>query len=73
VSRHKGKVLHGLCIRHALDGSFESNMELTIGQRCGYANVINNTHNGNVLQCNFNEPREGKLGRFFIFRESEKV
>jgi hypothetical protein len=51
-------------MRHASDGSVESNMDLALGQRCGYANVINKTHNGNVLWCKFNEPREGKLGGF---------
>jgi hypothetical protein len=46
-------------------------MEPTLGQRCRYAN--NKTHNGNVLQCNFNEPREGKLSQFFVFRDSKKA
>jgi hypothetical protein len=26
--------------------------------------VVDRTHNGNVLQCKFNEPREGKLSGF---------
>jgi hypothetical protein len=64
VSRCRGKVLQGLCIRHASDGSVENNMEPTLGRRRGYENAINKTHNGNVLRCNFNEPREGKLGGF---------
>jgi hypothetical protein len=29
VSRHRGKVLQGLCIRHASDGLVERNMEPT--------------------------------------------
>ena len=64
VSRCRGKVLQGLRIRHASDGSVESNMEPTLGQRRGYENVINKTHNGNVLRCNFNETRECKLDGF---------
>jgi hypothetical protein len=64
VSRRRGKVLQDWCIRHASDGSVESNIELALGQRCGYANVINKTHNGNVLRCNFNKPKEGKLSGF---------
>ena len=57
-------MLQGLRIRHALDGSVESNMELALGQRRRYENPINKTHNGNVLRCNFNEPKEGKLSGF---------
>jgi hypothetical protein len=57
-------VLQGLRIRHASDGSVERNMESALGRRHGYANVINKTHNGNVLRCNFNEPKEGKLDGF---------
>jgi hypothetical protein len=64
VSRRRGKVLQGLRIRHASDGSVERNMEATLGQRCRYANAINKMHNGNILRCNFNEPREGKLNGF---------
>jgi hypothetical protein len=29
-------------------------MEPTLGQRRGYTNVINKTHNGNVLRCKLN-------------------
>jgi hypothetical protein len=64
VSRRRGKVLQVLRIRHALDSSVDSNMEPALGQRRGYANAINKTHNGNVLRCDFNELREGKLGGF---------
>jgi hypothetical protein len=39
-------------------------MEPTLGQRRRYENPINKTHNGNVLRCNFNEPKEGKLNGF---------
>jgi hypothetical protein len=35
-----------------------------LDQRRRHANVVNKTHNGNVLQCKFNEPREGKLSVF---------
>jgi hypothetical protein len=66
-------VLQGLRIRHASDGSVESNMEPTLGQRRRYANVINKTHNGNVLRCKFNEPREGKLGGFSYLESLKNV
>jgi hypothetical protein len=72
VSRRRGKVLQVLRIRHALDGSIESNMELALGQRFGYENVINKTHNGNVLRCEFNEPREGKLDDFSCLESLKK-
>jgi hypothetical protein len=49
VSRRSGKVIQGLRIRHASDGSVESKMELTLGQRHRYENMINKTNNGNVL------------------------
>ena len=71
VSRRRGKVLQGLRIRHASDGSIESNMEPALDQRHKYANVFNQTHNGNILRCKFNEPREGKLG-IFSYLESLK-
>ena len=57
-------MLQGLHIRHASDGSVESNMELALRKIHGYANEINKTHNGNILRCDFNEPREGKLDGF---------
>jgi hypothetical protein len=38
----------------------------------GYANVVNKTHNGNVLQCKFNEPKEGKLGGFSYLESLKK-
>jgi hypothetical protein len=72
VSRHRSKMLQGLHIRHASDGSVERNMEPTLGQRCGYANAINKTHNGNVLRCNFNKPKEGKLGGFSYLESLKK-
>jgi hypothetical protein len=65
-------VLQGLCIRHASDGSVERNMEPELGQRRRYANVINKTHNGNVLRCNFNEPGEGNLGGFSYLESLKK-
>jgi hypothetical protein len=72
VSRHKGKVLQGLRIRHASDDSVESNMESTLDQRRRYATAVNKTHNGNVLRCNFNEPREGKLDGFSYLESLKK-
>jgi hypothetical protein len=73
VSRCKGKVLQGLHIRYVSDGSAESNMEPALAQRCGYANAINKTHNGNILRCKFNEPREGKLGGFSYLESLKKA
>jgi hypothetical protein len=73
VSRRKGKVLQGLRIRHVLDGSVESNMEPKLGQRRRYENAINKTHNGNVLRCKFNEPREGKLNGFSYLESLKKM
>jgi hypothetical protein len=72
VSRRRGKVLQGLRIRHASDGSMESNMEPTLSQKRGYANAINKMHNGNVLRCKFNEPREGKLNSFSYLESLKK-
>jgi hypothetical protein len=72
VLRCKGKVLQGLRIRHALDGSVESNMDPALGQRRGYANAINTAHNGNILRCEFNEPREGKLSSFSYLESLKK-
>ena len=65
-------MLQGFHIRYALDGSVERNMEPTLGQICGYANAINKTHNGNILRCKFNEPREGKLGDFSYLESLKK-
>jgi hypothetical protein len=72
VSRRRGKVLQGLHIRSALDGSVESNMEPALGQICRYANAINKTHNGNILRCEFNEPREGKIVGFSYLESLKK-
>jgi hypothetical protein len=71
--RHRGKVLQGLCIRHASDGSVERNMEPALDQRHRYANAIKKTHNGNVLRCNFNEHREGKLDNFSYLESLKNV
>jgi hypothetical protein len=65
-------VLQGLRIRHASYGSIESNMEPALGQRRGYANAVNKTHNGSVLRCKFNEPKEGKLGGFSYLESLKK-
>jgi hypothetical protein len=72
VSRRRGKMLQCLRIRHASDDSVESNMELALGQRRRYENEINKTHNGNILRCKFNEPREGKLGVFSYLESLKK-
>jgi hypothetical protein len=42
------------------------------GWRIRYANMVNKTHNGNVLLCEFNEPREGKLGGFSYLESLKK-
>jgi hypothetical protein len=73
VSRRRGKVLQGFGIRHASDGSVESNMEPALDQRCRYANVVNKTHNGKVLRCKFNKPREGKLGGFSYLESLKNI
>jgi hypothetical protein len=72
VSRRKGKVLQGLRIRHDLDGSVERNIELTLDQIHRYENAVNKTHNGNVLRCKFNEPREGKIDGFSYLESLKK-
>jgi hypothetical protein len=65
-------VIQVLHIRHASYGSNESNMEPALGQRHRYANTINKIHNGNVLQCNFNEPKEGTLSCFSYLESLKK-
>ena len=72
MSRCKGKVLQGLRIRHASNGLVERNMELKLGQRHRYAYVVNKKHNGNILRCNFNDPREGKLDDFSYLESLKK-
>jgi hypothetical protein len=37
-----------------------------------YANAVNKAHNGNVLRCKFNEPKEGKLGGFSYLESLKK-
>ena len=44
-----------------------------LDQRRRYANTVNKTHNGNVLRCNFNEPREGKLSGFSYLESLKNV
>jgi hypothetical protein len=73
VSRRRGKVLQGLRIRHASDGLVERNMEPTLDQRFRYANMVNQTHNGNILRFKFNEPREGKLDGFSYLESLKNV
>jgi hypothetical protein len=36
------------------------------------ANAVDRTHNGNVLRCKFNEPKEGKLGDFSCLESLKK-
>jgi hypothetical protein len=43
-----------------------------LDQRRRYENVVNKTHNGNVLQCKFNDPREGKLSGFSYLESLKK-
>ena len=71
--RRRGKVLQGLRIRYASDGSVESNMEPTLDQRHKYENTVNKKHNGNVLRRKFNEPREGKLDDFSYLERLKNV
>jgi hypothetical protein len=66
-------VLQGLRIRHASYGSVERNMEPTLDQRRRYENAVNKTHNGNVLRCKFNEPKESKLGGFSYLESLKNV
>jgi hypothetical protein len=46
--------------------------KLSQGWCIRYANAANETPNGNVLQCKFNKPREGKLGRFSYLESLKK-
>jgi hypothetical protein len=46
--------------------------KLLQGWRIRYANTVNKTHNGNVLRCKFNEPKEGKLGGFSYLESLKK-
>jgi hypothetical protein len=48
-------------------------MELELDQRCRYENAVNKTHNGNVLRCKFNEPKEGKLDGFSYLESLKNV
>jgi hypothetical protein len=43
-----------------------------LDQRRRYENVVNKTHNGNILRCTFNEPREGKLNGFSYLESLKK-
>ena len=36
------------------------------------ANAVDRTHNGNVLRCKFNEPKEGKLSDFSCLESLKK-
>jgi hypothetical protein len=60
-----------LAYKECFKGSVERNMEPSLGQRCRDANVIKQD-TMRPLTCNFYEPRESKIGSFFMFRESEK-
>ena len=43
-----------------------------LDQRRRYENVVIKTHNGNILQCKFNEPKEGKLDDFSYLESLKK-
>jgi hypothetical protein len=83
----QGKFFHGsrcqvakarsvvrLAYKECFKGSVERNMESALGQRhkMRLANAIKQDTMRPLL-CIFYEPREGKLGIFFTFRESEKM
>jgi hypothetical protein len=44
-----------------------------LDQRRRYANTVNKTHNGNLLRCKFNEPREGNIGDFSYLESLKNV
>jgi len=46
--------------------------KLSQGWCIRYTNVVNKTHNGNILRCKFNKPREGKLGGFSYLESLKK-
>ena len=46
--------------------------KLLLGWRVKDANAVDRTHNGNVLRCKFNEPKEGKLGGFSYLESLKK-
>jgi hypothetical protein len=48
-------------------------MEPSLDQRRRYANVVNKTHNGDILRCKFNVPREGKLDNFSFLESLKNV
>jgi hypothetical protein len=52
-----------LAYKACFKGSVEIKIETALGQRHRDEHAINKTQR-NPLQCNFNEPREGKLGIF---------
>jgi hypothetical protein len=46
--------------------------QIVTSWRIIYANTVNKTHNGKVLRCKFNEPREGKIGGFSYLESLKK-
>jgi hypothetical protein len=46
--------------------------KLLQGWRISYENMVNKTHNGNILLCKFNDPREGKLSGFSYLESLKK-
>jgi hypothetical protein len=72
VSSRRGKSATRVAYKACFKGSVESNMELALGQRRKYENLINKD-TMRPIQCNFYDPKEGKLVSFFMFRESEKT
>jgi hypothetical protein len=47
-------------------------IKLLQGRYIRYANAVNKTHNGNILLCKFNEPREGNINGFSYLESLKK-
>jgi hypothetical protein len=60
-----------LAYKACFTGSVESNMEPTLGKNIGMQMRLTR-HNDNALQCDFNEPREGKLNGFSFLESLKK-
>jgi hypothetical protein len=74
VRSQRQKSVARLAYKEFFKGSVERNMDHALGQRRKEEtlNVINHDTTRNLL-CKFYDPKEGKLGGFFTFRESEKM
>ena len=46
--------------------------KLLQGWHIRYENTVNKTHNGNILRCNFNEPKESNLSSFSYLESLKK-